>query len=40
MPIIKKYSQKYKIDPRELIIAVCNIDSQATEIVTEKEAKK
>ena len=41
MPIIIKYSKKYKVDPRELIISVCNIDkSQTNEKIAEIEAVK
>lgn len=41
MPIIKKYSSKYKVDPRELIISVCNIDKSYTnEKIAQREAVK
>ena len=41
MPVIKKYSYKYDVDPRELIIAVCKISrSDAKEKIVEREAKK
>jgi len=41
MPIIIKMSKKYKIDPRELIIAMTNIDrSQVDNNIAEKESLK
>lgn len=41
MPIIKKYSIKHKVDPRELIISVSNINkSYTSEKIAQKEAIK
>ena len=41
MQTIQEYSQKYKVDPRQLIIAVSEIDKKnAYESTVDKEAKK
>jgi hypothetical protein len=41
MPIIKKFSKKHDVDPRELIVAVCKIDrSEAKSKIVEREAIK
>jgi 4-hydroxy 2-oxovalerate aldolase len=40
MPIIKKYATQYRVDPRRLIIAICEYDKvNAPEELVEKEAK-
>lgn len=41
MDVIQKYSSKYKVDPRRLIINVCKIDKiNAPESLVDSEAKK
>jgi len=41
MPIIKKFSKKHDVDPRELIVAVCKISrSEAKSKIVEREAIK